>query len=470
MLSRDNLHEYQLRAVEHIEENPYCGLFLDMGLGKSVSTLTAILDLLEGCVISKVLVIAPKRVAQTTWKDEIGNWEHLKGLRLSVIDGTADQRRMAMMADADIYTISRDNIVWLIEEYGGVKLPYDLVVIDELSSFKNHTSKRFKALRKVRKFIPRVVALTGTPAPNGLIDLWAQMYLIDEGQRLGKSIGRYRDEFFTAGQRNGDIVYSYVPKSPAEETEQKISARISDICLSMTADDYLKMPDKIMIYDTVEMDEKDYRRYKEFERERIIELIDSDEPLSAASAAALSNKLQQFANGAVYDSDHSVTQIHDQKIEKLKELVEAANGAPVLVAYSFKHDLDKITEALKEYKPVKLQTPADIQRWNEGKIQVLITHPASAGHGLNLQKGGNIIIWYGNTWSLELYLQFNARLYRQGQKKPVYIHHIVTKGTLDEKIIRSLSDKKDTQDGLMNCIKELMEYYSKNEKDSLILK
>lgn len=464
MLSRDNLHEYQLRAVEHIEENPYCGLFLDMGLGKSVSTLTAILDLLEGCVISKVLVIAPKRVAQTTWKDEVNNWKHLKGLRLSVIDGTADQRRAAMMVDADIYTISRDNVCWLVQEYGGVKLPYDLVVIDELSSFKNHASKRFKALRKVRKFIPRVVGLTGTPSPNGLIDLWAQMYLIDEGQRLGKSIGRYRDEFFTAGQRNGDIVYSYVPKSPAEETEQKISARISDICLSMEAEDYLKMPDKIMIYDNVEMDEKDYKRYKEFERERILELIDSDEPLSAASAAALSNKLQQFANGAVYDSERNVMQVHDRKIEKLKELVEAANGNPVLVAYSFKHDLDKITEALKEYKPVKLQTPADMQRWNEGKIQVLITHPASAGHGLNLQKGGNIIIWYGNTWSLELYLQFNARLYRQGQKKPVYIHHIVTKGTVDEKIIRSLGGKKDTQDGLMNCIKELMEYYSKTKK------
>lgn len=458
------MHDYQTRAVKHIEENPYCGLFLQMGLGKTVTTLTAILDLLENCVISKVLVVAPKRVTQVTWGDEIKSWEHLKGLRLSVIDGTADQRRAAMMADADIYAVSRDNIVWLIQEYGGVRLPYDMVVIDELSSFKNHASKRFKAFRKVRKFIPRVVGLTGTPSPNGLIDLWAQMYLIDEGQRLGKSIGRYRDEFFTAGQRNGDIVYSYIPKSPAEETEQKISTRISDICLSMTAEDYLKMPDKIMIYDNVEMDEKDYQRYKEFERERILELIDRDEPLSAASAAALSNKLQQFANGAVYDSERNVMQVHDQKIEKLKELVEAANGNPVLVAYSFKHDLDKITEALKEYKPVKLQTPADMQRWNEGKIQVLITHPASAGHGLNLQKGGNIIIWYGNTWSLELYLQFNARLYRQGQTKPVYIHHIVTKGTVDEKIIRSLGGKKDTQDGLMNCIKELMEYYSKTKK------
>jgi SNF2 family DNA or RNA helicase len=458
------MYDYQNRAVAMIESEPYCALFLSCGLGKTVTTLTAIADLLEGCVISKVLVIAPKRVTQVTWRDEINNWNHLKGLRLSVIDGTADQRRMAMQADADIYAVSRDNVCWLIQEYGGVRIPYDMIVIDELTSFKNHASKRFKALKKVRKFIPRVVGLTGTPSPNGLIDLWSQMYLIDEGQRLGKSIGRYRDEFFTAGQRNGDIIFSYVPKSPAEETEQKISTRISDITLSMTAEDYLKMPDKIMIYDNVEMDEKDYKRYKEFERERILELIDSDEPLSAASAAALSNKLQQFANGAVYDSERNVMQVHDMKIEKLKELVEAANGNPVLVAYSFKHDLDKITEALKEYKPVKLQTPADMQRWNEGKIQVLITHPASAGHGLNLQKGGNIIIWYGNTWSLELYLQFNARLYRQGQKKPVYIHHIVTKGTVDEKIIRSLGGKKDTQDGLMNCIKELMEYYSKTKK------
>ncbi|WAX10902.1 hypothetical protein BV741P2_00006 [Phocaeicola phage BV741P2] len=464
MLERKQMHDYQNRAVDMIESEPYCALFLACGLGKTVTTLTAISDLLEGCVISKVLVIAPKRVTQVTWGNEIRNWEHLKGLRLSVIDGTADQRRAAMQADADIYAVSRDNIVWLIQEYGGMRIPYDMIVIDELTSFKNHASKRFKALRKVRKFIPRVVGLTGTPSPNGLIDLWAQMYLIDEGQRLGKSIGRYRDEFFTAGQRNGDIVYSYIPKAPAEETEQKISTRISDICLSMTAEDYLKMPDKVMIYDNVDMDYKDFKRYKEFERERILELIDRDEPLSAASAAALSNKLQQFANGAVYDSDHSIIQIHDQKIEKLKELVEAANGNPVLVAYSFKHDLDKITEALKEYKPVKLQTPADIQRWNEGKIQVLITHPASAGHGLNLQKGGNTIIWYGNTWSLELYLQFNARLYRQGQKNIVYIHHIVTKGTVDEKIIRSLGGKNETQDGLMNCIKELMEYYSKTKK------
>ncbi|WAX08264.1 hypothetical protein BM127P1_00033 [Phocaeicola phage BM127P1] len=461
MLERKQLHDYQLQAVEHIKNNNYCGLFLDMGLGKSVSTLTAIKDMKDIMEIDKVLVIAPKRVASVTWRDEVKNWRHLNGLTVSVIEGTAQQRVKAMMADADIYTISRDNVVWLVEQYGGIKLPYDMVVIDELSSFKNHQSKRFKALKRVRKFIPRVVGLTGTPSPNGLIDLWAQMYLIDEGQRLGKSIGRYRDAYFTAGRRNGDIVYSWEMREPATETEQKISNQIADICISMTAEDYLKMPDKMMLYDTVSMNSDTEKAYKEFERERVLELVQSGEPLSAASAAALSNKLQQFANGAVYDADKNVIQVHDEKIEKLKEIVEAANGNPVLVAYSFKHDLDKIMTALKEYKPKKLNGAADIAAWNAGKIQVLITHPASAGHGLNLQKGGNIVVWYGNTWSLELYQQFNARLYRQGQTKPVYIHHIMTKGTVDEKIVRSLSGKKDTQDGLMNSIKELMEYYSK---------
>lgn len=458
------MHDYQNRAVDMIESEPYCALFVDCGMGKTVSTLTAILDLLEGCVISKVLVIAPKRVTQVTWRDEINNWRHLKGLRLSVIDGTADQRRAAMMVDADIYAVSRDNICWLVQEYGGMRIPYDMVVIDELTSFKNHASKRFKALRKVRKFIHRVVGLTGTPSPNGLIDLWAQMYLIDEGKRLGKSIGRYRDEFFTAGSRNGDVIYSYIPKSPAEETEQKISNRISDICLSMKAEDYLKMPDKVSIYDYVELPPKAMEAYRTFEREQVLELINSGEPLTAATAAALGNKLQQMAGGQVYDSDRKVIDVHDEKIEKLKEIVEASNGEPVLVAYAFKHEQARIMEALKEFKPRKLETARDIADWNEGKAPLMVAHPASVGHGINIQKGGHILVWFGNTWSLELYQQFNARLYRQGQMKPVMIHHIVTKGTVDEKIIRSLGGKKDTQDGLMNCIKELMEYYSKTKK------
>lgn len=462
MLKKEQLHDYQRRAAQLIIDQPYCGLFLEMGLGKSVSTLTAIKQLKDWAFIDKVLIIAPKKVAQVTWKDEINNWEHLQGLRISVIDGTAAQRRAAMAADADIYTISRDNVVWLVVEYGGVKLPYDMVVIDELSSFKNYASKRFKALRRVRKFIPRVVGLTGTPAPNGLIDLWAQMFLIDEGKRLGKTVTGYRDRFFTAGRRNGDIVYQWDLKSPAEETEQKISDLIKDICISMSAEDYLKMPDKLMYYDRVRLSDKDFKAYKTFEREQVLEFIESGETITAASAAALSNKLQQFANGAMYDADRKVLQLHDEKVEKLKELVEAANGQPVLVAYSFKHDLDKIMEALKEYKPVKLEKPEQIADWNAGKINVLVTHPASAGHGLNLQKGGHIMIWYGLTWALELYQQFNARLYRQGQKKPVSIHHIIATDTVDEKIIKSLDGKDTTQRSLMDAIKEIVEMYKRS--------
>ena len=461
MLKRDNLHDYQERGVGHIIDNEYCALFLDMGLGKTVTTLTAIKELLDNCIISNALVIAPKKVTQVTWSDEIKNWEHLQGLTISVIDGTAKQRREAMAAKADIYAVSRDNIVWLVLEHGGVKLPYDMVVIDELSSFKNHASKRFRAMRKVRKFIPRVVGLTGTPAPNGLIDLFAQMYLIDEGQRLGKTVTAYRDRFFRPGKRNGDIVYTYELKAPQNETEQQISDLISDITISMTAEDYLKMPDKIMLYDYVDLAPKVLAMYRDFEKEQILELINSDEPISAASAAALSNKLQQFANGAIYDAERSVKDLHDEKLDRLEELVEAANGEPVLIAYSYKHDLERIMQKLKAYKPVKLEKPEHIADWNAGKIPVLVTHPASAGHGLNLQKGGHNIVWFGNTWSLELYQQFNARLYRQGQMKPVMIHHIIAKNTIDEKIIKALEGKKQTQDGLMQSIKELMEFYSK---------
>lgn len=463
MLDRSNLHDYQERGVSHIIDNEYCALFLDMGLGKTVTTLTAIKELLDSCIISNALVIAPKKVTQVTWRDEIKNWEHLQGLTISVIDGTAKQRREAMAAKADIYAVSRDNIVWLVLECGGVKLPYDMVVIDELSSFKNHASKRFRAMRKVRKFIPRVVGLTGTPAPNGLIDLFAQMYLVDEGQRLGKTVTEYRDRFFKPGKRNGDIVYNYELKAPQNETEQQISDLISDITISMTAEDYLKMPDKIMLYDYVDLAPKVLAMYRDFEKEQILELINSDEPISAASAAALSNKLQQFANGAIYDAERNVKDLHDEKLDKLEELVEAANGEPVLIAYLYKHDLERIMQKLKAYKPVKLEKPEHIADWNAGKIPVLVTHPASAGHGLNLQKGGHNIVWFGNTWSLELYQQFNARLYRQGQGKPVTIHHIVTRGTIDEKIIKSLDDKRETQDGLMESIKELMEFYSKKK-------
>nr|DAG70258.1 MAG TPA: Chromatin remodeling complex ATPase [Caudoviricetes sp.] len=464
MLRRDNLHDYQLRGISHIIENDCAALFLDCGMGKSATTLTAIKELIDGCVISSALIIAPKRVAEVTWKDEIANWEHLNDLTISVIAGTVKERREAMGRKADIYTVGRDNIAWLIMEYGGVKLPFDMVVIDELTSFKNSASKRFKALRKVRKFIPRVVGLTGTPSPNGLIDLFAQMYLIDQGQRLGKSITAYRDRFFRPNKRNGDVVYSYALKSPQEETEKQISGLISDITISMKAEDYLMMPDRMSIYDYVELPPKAMEAYRTFERDQIIELINSDEPLTAATAAALSNKLQQMAGGQVYDSDRKVIDVHDEKIEKLREIVEASNGEPVLVAYAFKHEQARIMEALKEFKPRKLETAQDMSDWNRGKVPLMVAHPASVGHGINIQKGGHILVWFGNTWSLELYQQFNARLYRQGQMKPVMIHHIVAKNTVDEKIIRSLGGKENTQDGLMNCIKELMEYYSKTKK------
>ena len=455
------MHDYQNRAVAHIIDNECSALFLACGMGKTVSTLTAIKDLLDNCIISNCLVIAPKRVTQITWSDEIKAWAHLKDLTISVIDGTVKQRREAYEKQADIYAISRDNIVWLVMEFGGIKLPYDMVVIDELSSFKNYASKRFKALRKVRKFIPRVVGLTGTPSPNGLIDLFAQMYLIDQGQRLGKSITAYRDRFFRPDKRNGDVVFSYALKSPQNETEQQISNLISDITISMKAEDYLKMPDRMPIYDYVELPPKAMEAYSTFEREQIIELINSDEPLTAASAAALGNKLQQMAGGRVYDADRKVIDVHDEKIEKLKEIIEASNSEPVLVAYAFKHEQARILEALKEFKPRKLETAQDIADWNEGKAPLMVAHPASVGHGINIQKGGHILVWFGMTWSLELYQQFNARLYRQGQMKPVMIHHIIAKNTIDEKIIKSLDGKRETQDGLMQSIKELMEFYSK---------
>lgn len=463
MLERNQMHDYQKRAVAHIINNECSALFLQMGLGKTVSTLTAIKELIDGCIISNALIIAPKRVAEVTWKDEIANWEHLNGLTISVIAGTVKERREAMEKKADIYTIGRDNIVWLVTELGGVKLPYDMVVIDELTSFKNSSSKRFRALRKVRKFIPRVVGLTGTPSPNGLIDLFAQMYLIDQGERLGKSITAYRDRFFKPDKRNGDIVYSYALKSPQEETEQQISDLIGDITISMKAEDYLKMPDRMPIYDYVELPPKVLAQYKEFEKEQVLELINSGEPLTAASAAALGNKLQQMAGGRVYDADRNIIDIHDEKIEKLKEIIEASNGEPVLVAYTFKHEQSRIMDALKEFKPRKLETAQDIADWNAGKAPLMIAHPASVGHGINIQKGGHILVWFGCTWSLELYQQFNARLYRQGQMKPVMIHHIIAKNTIDEKIIKSLDGKRETQDGLMESIKELMEFYSKKK-------
>lgn len=433
MLDRSNLHSYQQTGVEYIKTHPYCGLFLDMGLGKTTTTLTAIAEL----GLTNVLVIAPKRVAQTTWKDELTKWKHLRHLTISVIDGTAEQRRKAIQKPADIYTISRDMVVWLLLEKSW---KWRTVVIDELSSFKSPSSKRFKALKKVRPKLDRLIGLTGTPAPNGYIDLWSQLFLIDCGERLGKTLTSYRDNFFKAGRRNGDIVYEWICKDT-----NVINKLIGDVCISMKAVDYLTLPRVMYIDDWCEMSKKEAKVYDKFREEMVLEL--GDEPITAQTAAVLSQKLQQYANGAIYDEDKQVHHLHDAKIDMLKELVEGANGQPVLVAYHFQHDLDRILSAFPE--AVVLKTPKHIADWNAGKIPILVTHPASAGHGLNLQKGGNIVVWFSVTWSLELYQQFNARLHRQGQDKPVYIHHILTRGTVDEKIQASLGKKSLTQNDLL---------------------
>lgn len=458
MLDRSNLHGYQRTAVDHIKEHPDSALFLDMGLGKTVSTLTAIVDLINFFEVSKALIVAPKRVAEMTWGDEVENWKHLNGLRVSVIKGTAKQREAAARADADIYTVSRDNLVWLLQMWGGSKVPYDMLVLDELSSFKNHQSKRFKAAKVIRRSCNRVVGLTGTPAPNGLIDLWAQMYLVDGGVRLGKTITDYRANYFRPGAQNGGIIYEY---KPLPTTANVLSEKIADITLSMKALDFLDMPELNYINNYVAMTAKVKKGYEDFEREQVLELLSDDAEITAMSAAALSNKLLQYAGGAVYDTDRNVYAVHDEKIETLKEMIEAANGAPVLVAYNFQHEKTRILEALKDYGAEPLEGVESVRRWNAGEIPVLVTHPASAGHGLNMQKGGNRIIWYGVTWSLELYQQFNARLWRQGQRNGVFVHHIVTRGTIDEKVIAALTGKATTQDGLMSAVKELIRKYER---------
>ena len=433
MLDRSNLHSYQRTGVDYIKAHPFCGLFLDMGLGKTATTLTAI----EELGLSNVLVIAPKRVAQTTWKDELTKWAHLRKLTISVIDGTPEKRRAAIQKPADIYTISRDLVVWLLLER---KWKWKTVVIDELSSFKSPSAKRFKALKKVRPKLERLIGLTGTPAPNGYIDLWSQLFLIDCGERLGKNLTAYRDNFFRPGRRNGDIVYEWICKDT-----KVIDNLIADVCTSMKAEDYLSLPPVMYIDDWCEMSGREKKLYTAFKEEMILSI--GEEPITAQNAAVLSQKLQQYANGAIYDEDKQVHHLHDAKIDMLKEIVEGANGQPVLVAYNFQHDLNRIQEAFPD--AVVLKTPQHIADWNAGKIQMLVTHPASAGHGLNLQKGGNIVVWFSVTWSLELYQQFNARLYRQGQEKPVYIHHILTRGTVDENIQSSLGKKSITQNDLL---------------------
>ncbi|WP_123053068.1 DEAD/DEAH box helicase [Clostridium sp. JN-1] len=439
-------HGYQAFSTEFILKHKSAGLFLECGLGKSVITLTAIVELMYNMFdVSKVLVIAPLRVADTTWQDEIEKWEHLKYLKLSKILGSKKNRIMALYKKADIYTINRENVPWLVDFYKN-DWPFDMVVIDELSSFKSPSAKRFKALKKVRHKIKRIVGLTGTPAPNGLLNIWSQIYLLDGGERLGRTFTGYRNRYFHPQKYiNGVIPADYVIN---EDAEKRIYEKISDICISMKALDYLKMPECIFNKVMVELSEKDMKLYRKLERDLLLPFEDSD--VDAKNAAVLSNKLLQMASGAVYDEFGDVKLIHDKKLDALEDLIEAANGKPVLVYYGFKHDKDRIKE---RFEVEEINTSEDIARWNEGKIQIALCHPASTGHGLNLQEGGCTIIWFSLTWSLELYQQANARLYRQGQKHTVVIHHIIAKYTVDEKVIQALENKDTSQTALIDAVK-----------------
>ena len=444
-------HEYQRFVIDYIKQNPIAAVFLDMGLGKTSITLTALNDLLfDSFDVHRILVVAPLRVARNTWSSEIKKWEHLQDLQYSIVVGTEKERMAALEKRADIYIINRENVQWLVEK-SGKKFDYDMVVVDELSSFKNHEAKRFRAFMKVRPKVKRIVGLTGTPSSNGLMDLFAEFKLLDMGERLGRFIGAYRANFFRPDKMNGPIVYSYKP-IPGAET--MIYNRISDITISMKATDYLKMPELVSSRYEVQMDDVEKQKYEEFKKDLVLEIEDGE--ITAANAASLSGKLSQMANGAVYSDDLAVMQIHDRKLDALEDIIEAANGKPVLVAYWFKHDLTRITERLRKLKVIyqKLDSDESIRKWNEKELQVGLIHPASAGHGLNLQSGGSTMVWFGLTWSLELYQQTVARLWRQGQtENTVVIQHIVTAGTIDERILKALEQKDNTQSALIDAVK-----------------
>lgn len=444
-------HEYQQYATEYIETHPIAAVLLDMGLGKTSITLTALNNLLfDSFEIRKVIVIAPLRVARNTWSAEIEKWEHLSTLVYSVAVGTEAERMAALKRQADIYIINRENVQWLITE-SGIPFDYDMVVVDELSSFKNHQTKRFKALMRVRPKVKRIVGLTGTPSSNGLMDLWAEFRLLDMGERLGRFIGQYRTRFFQPDKRNGQVVFSYKPLPGAE---QQIYGLISDITISMKSTDHLRMPELVSSRYTVYLSEEEEQRYAALKQDLVLQLPDGE--ITAANAASLSGKLSQMANGAVYMDSGDTISIHDRKLDALEDIIEAANGKPVLVAYWYRHDLERIMERLHRLKIScsRLDTDGSIRRWNAGEIPVALIHPASAGHGLNLQSGGSTLVWFGLTWSLELYQQTVARLWRQGQEsETVVVQHIITKGTIDERIMKALSEKDSTQSALMDAVK-----------------
>lgn len=439
-------HDYQTRAKDFILEHPKAGMLLEMGLGKTVITLTAIDVLInELFEVDRVLVIAPKRVAEDTWTREHAKWDHLRHLRVSNVLGSPEQRRRALAVDADIYVIGRDNVVWLVEQCRQ-GWPFDMVVIDELSSFKNPQAKRFRALKKVIPKASRVVGLTGTPSANGLMDLWAEIYLLDRGERLGHTLGAYREKYFRPGARNGYVVFKW---EPLRGSREKIEAAISDICISMSADDYLTLPKRIDNLIPVKLSPQEMKQYKTMEAEQLLHIDDED--VVALNAAAVMTKLLQIANGSVYSHEGNVVRLHDAKLEALLEIIDTTDS-PVLIFYSYKHDLAAIKAAIPGART--LDGPEDIAEWNAGRVQVLLAHPASVGYGLNLQEGGHVIVWYGLTWSLELYQQANARLYRQGQDKPVIIHHLIAEGTVDEQVMRALQEKDMSQAALMAALKE----------------
>lgn len=446
---RYSAHDYQKYATQFILAHPIAAVFLEMGLGKSVITLTALFDLcLDQFLIRKVLVIAPLRVARDTWPSEIKKWDHLQGLTYSVVVGTEAERKAALMQVADVYIINRENVDWLITK-SGIHFDFDMVVIDELLSFKSYQAKRFKSLLKARPYVKRIVGLTGTPSSNGLMDLWAEFRVLDLGERLGRYITHYRNAFFTPDKRNGEVVFSYKPLPGAEEAIYK---RISDVTISMKSCDYLKLPECVINEVPVTMDEKEMAIYDKLREDMVANIKDKE--IDAVNAAVLSGKLLQMANGAVYDDEKNSLHIHDRKLDALEDLIECANGKPVLIAYWYQHDAERIKA---RFQVREIKTSKDIEDWNAGKIPAAIIHPASAGHGLNLQTGGSTLIWFGLTWSLELYQQTNARLHRQGQKDTVIIHHIIAKGTIDEQVMKALRKKEKTQDALIDAVRANLE-------------
>lgn len=439
-------HNYQSYAIDYIETHPVAAVLLDMGLGKTVISLTAIADLLfDSFEAHRILVVAPLRVARDTWPAEISKWQHLRHLTYAVAVGTVKERKAALSAGADITIINRENLGWLIDS-SGYEFDYDMVIIDELSSFKNHKSKRFQSLMKVRPKVKRIIGLTGTPSSNGLMDLWAEFKLLDFGERLGRFITHYRNNYFIPDKRNGEIIYSYKPMPYAEDA---IYRKISDITISMKSTDHLQMPELITSQYEVQLSEDEEHRYEELKADFILELPEGE--ITAANAASLTGKLSQLANGAIYDDEGNIVEFHDRKLDALEDIIESANGKPLLVAYWFKHDLQRIK---KRFDVREIKTSKDIIDWNNGDIPVAVIHPASAGHGLNLQAGGSTLIWFGLTWSLELYQQTNARLWRQGQSSgTVVIEHIITKGTIDERILKALSLKEVSQNALIDAVK-----------------